>query len=741
MRPPYDTPVAPRNAAHERIRHFILSAGCVGPSLFAMDVSDNPRSSPALARWAPVVLVALPFALYWNTLGVPFFFDDPMAIVDNPTIRNLGAWGEVLRPPNNGSGVTGRPVVNLSLALNYACGGTAVAGYHFANILFHVLGTLALFGIVRRTLQSPVLRDRCGSAATPLAFLTALLWSVHPLQTESVTCVIQRTEVLLGLFYLATLYGFVRSQTGGSRGWAAASIAACWLGMGTKEVMISAPLLVFLYDRTFIAGSFAEAWRRRKGYYLGLAAGLLLLAYLVISAGGTRGTAAGFGVGVTWWSYALKQCEAILLYLRLTVWPHPLVLFYGTDVIRDPLAVWPHVIILTGLVTTVLVALVRAPVAGFAGLWFFAILAPSSSVVPLVSQTVSEHRMYLPLAAPLAAALVGLYLLAGRRAFVVAGVIAALFGALTVRRNTDYRSEITIWRDTVAKAPANARARVNLGSVLQALGRPDEARREYEAALRLDADSPEAQNNLATILLDAGRPAEAIAPAEAALRLRPDFVFALNNLGSALVRTGRFAEGAVFLERAVTLRPAFPEAHCNLASAYTQLRQTAKALEHGRRAVQLRPDLALAHFFLAGAHLQAGDMGAAQAGYAEAARLNPLDPDARANLGAVLYQNGRPAEAIPHFEAVVRLRPELADAHNNLAGALFQTGRTEEAVTHYRTAVGLQPANLGARLNLGLVLARLGRQAEAAAAYEDVLQLAPDNAAAKAALQQLRGAK
>ena len=172
--------------------------------------------------------------------------------------------------------VGGRPVVSLTLAINYALGGMNVWGYHAVNLAIHILAAWTLFGVMRRTLLLPALQERFGSAATPLALAAALLWTIHPLQTESVTYVIQRTESLVGLFYLLTLYCVIRgadvrpaSDRPGTR---APSAASCLLGMATKEVMVTAPLIVLLYDRTFLAGSFREAWRRRCGLYLALAA-------------------------------------------------------------------------------------------------------------------------------------------------------------------------------------------------------------------------------------------------------------------------------------------------------------------------------------------------------------------------------------------------------------------------------------------------------------------------------------
>ena len=229
------------------------------------------------ARWGAIVLIVLAvLAAYRNSFSGPFIFDDIASIVDNPTIRRLWPVSVPLWPPfSGGQTVGGRPILNLSLAVNYAWGGADVRGYHAVNLGIHILAALTLFGLVRRTLERAKLADgraACPGRALPTALVVALLWALHPLQTESVTYIIQRAESLMGLFYLLTLYCFVRFTERGSsfvplRGtsadeeaggvvWAWLSVVCCLLGMATKEVMVSAPVIVFLYDRTFVSGTF-----------------------------------------------------------------------------------------------------------------------------------------------------------------------------------------------------------------------------------------------------------------------------------------------------------------------------------------------------------------------------------------------------------------------------------------------------------------------------------------------------
>ena len=209
--------------------------------------------------------------------------------------------------------------------------GETVWSYHALNLLIHLAAGLTLFGLLRRTLARQVVGERVRAAASPLALAVALLCVVHTLQTESVIYTAQRAESLMGLFYLLTLYSFARGlESGRRRLWFAAAVGTCLLGMACKEVMVSAPLLVLLYDRTFVAGTFSTALRRRGWWYGGLGASWLLLAYLVVGGGGRAGTV-GFTAHATPWSYGLMQCRAVAQYVRLALWPQPLVFDYGTE--------------------------------------------------------------------------------------------------------------------------------------------------------------------------------------------------------------------------------------------------------------------------------------------------------------------------------------------------------------------------------------------------------------------------
>ncbi len=705
------------------------------------------ESSRRRIIWAGGLLVVLALVAYHNTFGLPFVFDDELAITKNPSIRQLWSLGDVLSPPQNGSGAAGRPLVNLSFALNYALSGEAVWSWHALNLLIHAGAGLALFGLVRRTLLRPGLPARVRDAALPLGVTVAAVWIAHPLQTESVTCVVQRTESLVALFYLLTFYGFVRgvAQSPESGRWLGFSVAAGLLGMASKEVMVTAPVLVLAYDRTFVAGTVREAWRRRWRYYLALAGTWLLLAALLVQAGGGRSDGAGFGLGVSSWDYLLTQCRALGIYLKLAVWPHPLVLDYGTGVVRDWREVVPQGLLVLALLGVTAWAWWRRPVVGFMGVAFFVILAPSSSVVPLVGQTIAEHRMYLPLAAVVTLLVIAAHAWLRRWTWWGCGAVAVVFCALTIDRNRDYHSEFWLWADVVQKYPSNARGQFNYANELAKLsGRTEEALVHYAAAVRLKPDYPEAHYNFANQLAKlSGRSAEAIAHYEAALRDSPGYVEAHNNLAVELVKLpGRWADAVAHYETALQLKPDYADAHGNLGRALAMIpARLPEAIAHYETALRLRPDYAEAHNNLAAAlGTLPGRSDEAIAHYEAALRLQPDYADAHNNLALELMKNpARRTAAIAHYETALRLRPDYPEAHCNLGTALTALpGRLPEAIMHYEAAVRLAPNFLLARNNLALALARSGRFPEAAVQLEASLAINPDQPETTRRLRSLR---
>jgi tetratricopeptide (TPR) repeat protein len=338
--------------------------------------------------------------------------------------------------------------------------------------------------------------------------------------------------------------------------------------------------------------------RQRWRVYAGLGSSLLLLAYLVAYGGQSESGGAGFHITVTVWSYALTQLWAIPHYLRLTAWPQPLVFDYGTLEVRGATQVLPPALLVALLVGGTVVSLWRWPVIGFLGCWFLGILAPTSSVLALAGQTVSEHRMYLPLVVVVAPLVLGVYAGVGRGSLVLWVAVAAVSGLLTLRRNEDYRSEEALWRDTVTKQADNSRAHYNLGIALGKKNQVDEAIRQYQEALRLKPDHAEAHYNLGIALGKKNQVDEAIRQYQEALRLKPDYADAHNNLGIALGKKNQADEAIRQFQEAIRLKPDHADAHYNFGLLLGHKGQTDEAIRQFQEALRLKPDFSGARKYL-----------------------------------------------------------------------------------------------------------------------------------------------
>ncbi|HUR60405.1 MAG TPA: tetratricopeptide repeat protein, partial [Opitutaceae bacterium] len=535
--------------------------------------------------WICALLLLLAGGIaYHNSLSGGFVFDDLPATRDNPSLGT--PWSLTAFSPPANSGVGGRPLANFSFALNRFMGGAEVRGYHAFNLLLHLGSALLLFGIVRRT-----------SADAAPAFLIALAWTIHPSATAAVSYISQRTELLMAFFHLLTLYAFVRE-------WRAVSVAACALGMLSKESMVAAPLVVLLYDRTFVSGTFRAAWRQRSRYYVGLGLTWLALGVSLLTRLDQRGV--GFSLGVTPWQYALAECEAVVRYACLALWPAPLVFDYG----RIYPGLTARIVVSGALLACALwqtfKALRRRSPAGFAAAVFFLVLAPTSTFVPVADQPIAENRMYLPLAAVVVLLAMAVRAVAGSRLRPVLLLGCVALTALTIARNDVYRTPVGLWQDTVRKRPQNPRAQFNAGVVLLDAGRVAEALPRFERALQLKPSYAEAHNSLGNALVQLGRTLEAFPHYAAAVRLKPDYARAWYNYGTARLQGGDAQASIPLFAEALRLEPGSAEAHNNLGNAYFQRDQPALAIPHYERALQLDPQLAEAHFNCGNACLELG---------------------------------------------------------------------------------------------------------------------------------------
>lgn len=544
-------------------------------------------AAPGHPRAIALLALAALFT-YYNSLHGAFLFDDNVFVGD----ANVG------RPWK--AAMANRPVINWTLALNYWADGLNPRGYHVFNLAVHGLAAVVLYDLVRRTLLLPRFAGRYPEGVAGwVGLAAAAVWLVHPLNTQSVTYVVQRCESFMGLCFLAAVWCFLRGVTAERRAgwWHAAGVACIGLGVGSKEVAVTLPAVLVLFDRAFLAGSWRGVlgrWRVHAAYAAFPVGWFGWMVFGGLLAGEQNGTV-GFAVRLfTPVTYALTQTEVLWHYLRLTAWPDRLVLDYLDWPERKSLGeVWPYAAGLAGLLAVTAYGVLRNRAWAAPAAACFLILAPTSSVVP-IQDAAFEHRLYLPLACLVPLVVVGAWRLAAGRVpprvtAAVAVVLVLALGFRAMVRNEDYASLVRMFGQNSAARPDNPRARgafadvlrqtgqvaaaeaeikaavalprntsanaVVLGNVLLALGQLDEAAAYLAGVLAQTPDDPALNAQLGTVLVALGRPAAAIAPLEAARAKKPADVVVLVHLAIARHETGD-AAGAAAAE--AELKQRFP---------------------------------------------------------------------------------------------------------------------------------------------------------------------------------------
>lgn len=583
---------------------------------------------------------------YGNSFHGAFLFDDVTSVLENPTCTSPASVWDAFSPPRGDRTVSGRPLVNASLAANYALGGTDAFGYHLLNLGVHLAAGLVLWLAAWRTLERESVPAAVRGAAPWLAAAAAGVWVVHPLQTESVSYIVQRAESLAALFSLLTLYCVIAAADSRRWYWTAGAVASCGLAMAGKETAAVTPLLVLLYDRLFLAGSWRGALRRRGRLYAGLAAAGGGLGLLILTGGRLGGTVGAAHADRR--AYLAAQPAYALRYLRLAVWPDDLVFDYGDDpgVTPYPAAVAVPAVLAAAAATGF--ALRYCPLLGFAGVWVFAQLAPSSSVVPVTTQVGAEHRFYLALAALAVPAVVFAYLglvraLPRRTALWAAAVgLAATVAALVVatrERNAAYTSPAAIWGDTARKFPAN----------------------------------PRTWHNLSVALDDAGDLAGAVGAIDTALRLRPD-AESFELRGYLYHRLGRLPEAEADYRRALAAGGDQPRLYVHLGRVSRALGKPEQAVAAYDRAIALDPRPAAVYFSRANVFLAGGRLEPAAADYSRAIERDPGFAGAYVNRAVCYSRLHRHPEAIADLSRALNLEPRRPDLLNGRARLYLATG-------------------------------------------------------------------
>jgi tetratricopeptide (TPR) repeat protein len=633
-------------------------------------ITRNRRLSLAVA----LALAAATVIAYAPVRHLDFVdLDDPGYVYQNPnvtaglTVRGV-AWAF-----STGHAANWHPLTWLSHMLDVELFGVSAGPHHLVNLGWHVSATMLLFGLLLR------LTGAIGRSA-----FVAGLFALHPLHVESVAWVAERKDVLSTVLWFLTTWAYVawvapRSPSANRRLRVAVMLVLFALGLMAKPMLVTLPVTLLLVDVWPLGRISARAPARS---WLPLAVEkvpLFLLAAIssVITFVAQRQGGAVSALDVVPWTTRLANAAvSYVAYLRKTIWPVDLAVFYPYPDRIAPMAVAGAAIALVAMTYLSIRLRHRLPYLFTGWLWYLATLLPVIGLIQVGTQSMADRYTYVPLVGIFVAVAWGAAdALRGRASSMVAAgalamVIAAAAGARAQVRH--WRNSEALWQRAVDVTTGNYRAHNSLGAVLGNQGRTSEAIRHFEEALRLQPDASEAHH-------------------------------IHHNLGRALADSGRVGDSIPHYREALRIKPDFPEAHNNLGLALASLGRVDEAREHYERAVALAPGLAIAHNNLGLALYGLGKADEAIARYSEAIRLDPAYADAYNNRGFAHAVAGRAEPAMADFTAAITIRPGFEDARFNLALALTSASRYDEAREHLRILLQQHPAHELARRALEYV--------------------------------------
>lgn len=725
--------------------------------------------------WAPLSVGVLTAAVYANSLGNGFHYDDTHAILRNHSVRSLANIPLYFVDSGTFSSEPAmamyRPLLLVSYAVNYALGGYGPFGYHLLNVILHALCAVAVYAILRGLTASPA-----------LGWWGGALFGLHPVHTQAVNYISSRSELMSGLgVLLAVLLVSVRRER-------LPLAAACYaLALLAKSSAVC--LLGFLAVLEMMRPLEERRWRRLWPF-----AAITALYLLAITADGFLPRALAQDVR-PWTVHLLTQTKALVYYLKLLALPFPLSVEHAFSTTRGgPLSgavIGAALFLVTAVAGAVAARRVMPWLTGGVA-WLLVGLA-LTFFLPL-NVLVNEHRLYLPSVGFLLVAVAPLNRRSPARfnrgegegalgrlprgwrrlpsPLAIAGCgVVILFGLHTWQRSSVWRDELSLWSDAAARAPAMFRAQGNLGLALYERGELRSARERLEIAVELNPGYSKTWNNLGLVYEGLNLRERAQASFSRALELRPDLAGALNNMGRLALDRGEPLEAQRYLRRALEVNPGYGEARVNLGRAYQQLGEPREAEAAYREAIRLDPTLATAYNNLALLCQEEGRTDEAESLLGQAIEAAPDYAEAQVNLrllqlerdggvapadaylsiledhpaqvqlwralGELRMREQAWSEAVAAYEQALELAPDAAGGYRALASAYRSAGRPRDAIRAYESALATDPDNADLHNSLASAHAAVGELDAARRACRRALEIDPGHRAAAANLARL----
>ncbi|MFA5059166.1 MAG: tetratricopeptide repeat protein [Candidatus Omnitrophota bacterium] len=640
-------------------------------------------------RTAFWIIVVSAFAAYSRSFWGDFQFDDHAVIVDNPLIKNLDlpALWEYDRS---------RFLTNLTFLATYLAFKLNVFGWHLVNLLIHIMTSFFVFLFSFQIFQMPRIKNAWDEDSSFLISLfTALIFLLHPIQTQAVTYIVQRSTVLAGFFYVATLYFFFKGKIERNFKLYLWAIVFCFLGMLSKPIIATLPLVVILVQLCFFKDDEPDTGWRERVTFLCFVLPMLAIPLFLFGMGKLTTLVTQSYLNIPQPSYLFTQFNVMMKYLQLLFVPIGQNLDYDFRIVHN-IFEFPTYLSLAGIFLLIFIATTsfnKRPLVSFGIFIFFIALLPDSSIFPL-ADVINEHRVYLScfgFAILLCTILHKFF--KDKKAYIgVMVAVVAVFSVLTYVRNDLWSNGLRFMQDVVAKSPQKSRPHNNLGYFYFSKGKFQEAQAEYLKALSLDPDYFTARYNLAMVYLETGNIREAEKLLLNLAGQYPDHSSVCLGLGLVAQKKGDFDAAMDSFNRAISLDKFNASAYAGLGNLYSDAKRTGEAKSALQESLRLDPQNPFAHYNLGNIYFTESNFYEALMSYQQAIQLKPDLADALNNLGNVFFYFGDFQKSIENYEKAISHDPSLAQAYFNLANALYESGRLEESRESARQAVKLYRA-------------------------------------------------
>jgi tetratricopeptide (TPR) repeat protein len=666
------------------------------------------------SRSIPIVIIALlAIALYLTFLNNSFHFDDLTNIVENRYIRDLTDIPLLLK----GLEVRGswfRALPTLSFAINYYFHELNVVGYHLVNLILHILSGILVYFISRNlfTLALKNIGSSLGHHANSaqgeinlFSLFSALIFVAHPIQVNTVTYIVERNEGLAGFFYLLCFFLFIKGslEKGTKKALLLSGAGFSFLcSIFSKEIGFTLPVVLVLYDLLFVCKKKEDVVKRLK-IYLPLL--LLLIAFVLFFLhGGIVRLLVKETKRLPWtpWESVLTQANVIIQYFKLLLLPLPGWLNVDHDfqvsklLFEYPTIVSVSVILLLFILASILIK--KSRLVSFSILFFFVVLAPTSSVLPILDIMV-EYRLYLPVfsyALMIALGLYYLYILISRRfsnqvAKGIAGGISILlllsYSVVTIERNRVFKNELTLWNDAARKSPNKIRTTINLVGAYYSLHLYDQAISTSLEVLKKDPRNSEFYTKLGVFYMLRGEYDQAKEKFERSIEIKRFNPKAHNNLGVIYLQTNEPDRAVEEFKQALSYHSDYAEAHNNLAKALATKGFLDEAIKEEKEAIRIDPFTAEFHFNLARFYENRGLLNEAVGPYQESVKLDRKFFEAHYHLGEIYTKIGNYSGAISEFEEALKIKPNSGKAYFMLGVNFIRTRDKRKAISNLEKAL------------------------------------------------------